>query len=151
MSDKLSFCSLVGDEPEAHVDGHVSEKIRGKKSKQSSLSRSFFPLLTLTESQMIISAEIQLETLSAYMSSCWRDRWTRQPSDAGRLLPSAGTDTFLLGESRHTHQDQQDVTRALFCLYFCLYNLIYFYIVLSSISSFVLTFSGSGINEGFQI
>lgn len=55
-----------------------------------------FSPLTLTESQTIISAEIQLETLSAYASSCWRDRSGGKPSHAGRLLPSAGVDTFLL-------------------------------------------------------
>lgn len=54
--------------------------------------------LTLMESQMTISAEIQLETLSAYVSSCWRYLSDGVPSHDSRLLPSAGGigwDTFL--------------------------------------------------------
>lgn len=43
---------------------------------------------------MIISAEIQFETPSAYVSRCWRERSVGKP---GRLLPSAGWDAFLQG------------------------------------------------------
>lgn len=88
------------------------------QSKAVCQGHLFYPL-TLTESQMIISAEIQLETLSAYVSSCWRDRSARKPSYAERLLPSAGRDTFLLGNHG---------TDSFLCLFFCLYYP--FYIVL---------------------
>lgn len=93
------------------------------QSKAVCQGHLFYPL-TLTESQMIISAEIQLETLSAYVSSCWRDRSARKPSYAERLLPSAGRDTFLLG-------NHGTDSLCVFCLFFASIILfILYYIVM---------------------
>lgn len=88
-----------------HGDGQDSEKSPGRKKDQSKAVCEGHPIcpLTFTESQMIISAEIQLETLSAYVSSCWRERSVREPSHAGRPLPSAGRDMFLLANHQDGH------------------------------------------------
>lgn len=112
----------------------TQKKVREKNQSKAVCQGHLFSPLTLTESQMIISAEIQLETLSAYVSSCWRDRSARKPSPAGGLLPSAGRDIFLLGNHGTDTRTNRKLPEV-FCIY--LFFILFlascpFYIVLSS-------------------